>query len=99
MAFGIRQRDLAGNLLVDISTRMPSKFGSVAIAAGSSGSVAVAPLGTNEIYFWFSAVNGATYGQSPLFSVNEATGVISWNYGGGSNQGTQLSGVLTYGRY
>ncbi|MEA5123323.1 hypothetical protein [Xanthomonas floridensis] len=99
MARGIRQRDLAGNILIDISTRMPSKSGAVTIAAGSSGSVAVPALGTNEIHFWFSASSSAQYAQAPLFTVNEQAGTISWNYGGGSNQGTQIGGVLTYGRY
>ncbi|PPU07825.1 hypothetical protein [Xanthomonas arboricola] len=99
MARGIRQRDLAGNILIDISTRMPSKFGAVAIAAGSSGSVSVPTLGTNEIYYWFSASSSANLTQSPLFSVNEQAGTISWSYGGGSNMGTQVGGLLTYGRY
>jgi len=99
MARGIRQRDLAGNLLIDISTRMPSKFGAVTIAAGSSGSVAVPALGTNEIYYWFSASSSADLAQSPLFTADEQAGTISWSYGGGSNMGTQVGGVLTYGRY
>ncbi|WP_115560007.1 hypothetical protein [Xanthomonas arboricola] len=99
MVWGIRQRDLAGNLLVDISTRMPSKFGAVTIAAGSSGSVTVPSLGTNEIHYWFTASSSADLAQTPFFSVNEQAGTISWNYGGGSNMGTQLGGVLNYGRY
>ncbi|MCD0280449.1 hypothetical protein JWH04_16185 [Xanthomonas melonis] len=99
MARGIRQRDLAGNLLIDISTRMPSKFGAVSIAAGTSGSVAVPPLGANEIYYWFSASTSADLAQTPSFTTNEQAGTISWSYGGGSNMGTQIGGVLTYGRY
>ncbi|MBV6687366.1 hypothetical protein KV692_05590 [Xanthomonas euvesicatoria pv. physalidis] len=99
MARGIRQRDPAGNILIDISTRITSKFGVVSIAAGSIGSVAVPALGTNEIYFWFSASSSAQFAQAPLFTVDEQAGTISWNYGGGSNMGTQIGGVLTYGRY
>ncbi|OOW67420.1 hypothetical protein Xmlh_17285 [Xanthomonas axonopodis pv. melhusii] len=99
MARGIRQRDLAGNILIDISTRMPSKFGAVTIAAGSSGSVAVPALGTNEIYYWFSASSSADFAQTPIFTADEQAGTINWSYGGGSNMGTQIGGVLTYGRY
>ncbi|UXA65997.1 hypothetical protein [Xanthomonas prunicola] len=99
MARGIRQRDLDGNILIDVSTRITSKFGAVTITAGASGSVAVPPLGTNEIYFWFSASSSAQYAQAPLFTVDEQAGTISWNYGGGSNMGTQVGGLLTYGRY
>lgn len=99
MAYGIRQRDPTGTLLIDISTRMPSKFGEVTIAAGSSGSVAVPALGTNEIYYWFSASSSADLAQTPLFAADEQAGAISWSYGAGSNMGTQVGGVLTYGRY
>ncbi|MCS3807792.1 hypothetical protein [Xanthomonas sp. 4461] len=99
MARGIRQRDPDGNILIDISTRITSKFGAVSISAGSSGSVEVPALGTNEIYYWFSASSNAQFAQAPLFTVDDQAGTISWNYGGGSNQGTQIGGVLTYGRY
>lgn len=97
MAVGLRQRDPSGNLLIDITTRLPRIMGRVAISPGTSGSVVVPASGTNEIFFYFAASNvpGREAG-SPAVTVNNATSTISWTYPGSTYY---AGGTLAYGRY
>lgn len=96
MAVGLRQRDPAGNLLVDITTRLPRIMGRVSIAAGSSGSVTVPVSGSNPLFFYFSVTMPAVgINASPRFTWDQDT--ISWSYLGANLAAS--SGVLTYGRY
>lgn len=95
MAVGLRQRDPSGNLLVDITTRLPRIMGRVAVAAGVDGSVNVPLSGTNEIFYYFCAVNPPnTYAAAPQFSVSG--NVLSWQFLG--TRGA-TGGELNYGRY
>lgn len=68
MAIGLRQRDPLGNLLVDITTRLPRIMGRVEITAGQAGSVTVPVGGTNEIFYHFSMANPTSPSlRLPLF--------------------------------
>jgi hypothetical protein len=94
MAIGLRQRDPAGNILVDITTRLTRVMGTVQIAAGSNGSVVVPQSGSNPIFYYFSSLSSSEDGSAnPVITVSGDT--ISWNYPGRYN----MPGVLTYGRF
>lgn len=96
MATGFRQRDPSGNILVDITTRLPRIMGRVTLVATVSGSVNVPASGTNPIFFWFSPDSeAADFNTSPNITENGTT--ISWSYIGVASY--QRGGTLTYGRY
>jgi len=97
MAIGLRQRDPSGNILVDITTRLPRIMGRVDLSAGVNGSVSVPASGTNPIFYWFNAsTTQPDYNTSPRFSVSGD--VISWQYVSGISLYNR-GGVLVYGRY
>ncbi len=97
MAFGLRQRDPAGNVLVDITTRLPRIMGRQQLSAGVSGSVSVPASGSNPIFYWFNAsTSEPDYNASPRFSDDGNT--ITWTYSS-ANPLFNRSGVLVYGRY
>jgi hypothetical protein len=97
MVMGFRQRDPSGNLLVDITTRMPRIMGRVAISPGVSGSVSVPASGTNPLFYWFNASAAQPdFNASPKFTDNGT--VISWTFGA-ANAAYNRGGSLVYGRY
>lgn len=97
MTIGFRQRDPSGNILVDITTRLPRIMGRVQLSAGVSGSVLVPSSGTNPLFYWFNASSSQPdYNASPRFSDDGNT--ITWTYSS-SNPAFNRSGTLAYGRY
>ncbi|KOQ76408.1 hypothetical protein ABW45_11635 [Stenotrophomonas maltophilia] len=98
MPRGFRQRDpTTGQVLVDVTTRLPRIMGRVQLSAGTNGSVAVPPSGSNPLFYWFNAsTSEPAYNASPLIS--ESGGTITWTYNS-TNPAFNRSGVLVYGRY
>jgi len=97
MPIGFRQRDPSGNLLVDITTRLPRIMGRVSISAGVNGSVAVQTSGTNPIFYWFNpSTSTPDFNASPNFSISGDT--ISWTFLS-TIPSYNRPGVLVYGRY
>ena len=71
--FGFEQRDLSGNLLVSITTRLPRIIGRVTVTAGQAGSVVVPASGTNPAFFIFQPDLAAPdFNVSPQFTDNNA---------------------------
>lgn len=98
MPRGFRQRDpYTGQVLIDVTTRLPRIMGRATISPGVSGSVAVPPSGTNPIFCYFAGTNvpGREAG-SPTITVNDSTNTISWSYPGSTYYS---GGTLAYGRY
>ncbi|CRD49584.1 hypothetical protein [Stenotrophomonas indicatrix] len=97
MAKGFRQRDPAGNLLVDVTTRLPRIIGRVTLSPGVSGSVYVPTSGNNPIFYYYAGSNvpGREAG-SPNITVNDGANTISWTYPGSAYY---AAGTLAYGRY
>lgn len=96
MATGFRQRDPSGNILIEITTRLPRIMGRATLTAGVDGSVNVPASGTNPIFFWFSPDGAASdFNTSPIITENGTT--ISWDYIGVAS--FQRGGTITYGRY
>lgn len=99
MAIGFRQRDPSGNILVDITTRLPRIIGRVTVTAGVNGSVAVPASGTNPLFYRFLSNAASTqFNASPKIEVNDTTGVLSWSFIS-PNPSFQTGGTLEYGRY
>lgn len=98
MAIGLRQRDPSGNILVDITTRLPRIMGRVSLSAGVAGSVNVPVSGTNPIFYIFnpSSPASSSFASSPIISTSGDS--ISWTYVS-FIPAYNLSGTLIYGRY
>lgn len=97
MAIGLRQRDPSGNLLVDITTRLPRIMGRVALSAGVNGSVAVPSSGANPIFYWFNAsTTSPDFNGTPTFTDDGNN--ISWTYRT-ALPAYNRPGVLVYGRF
>lgn len=101
MAVGLRQRDPFGNILIDITTRLPRIIGRMEISAGVNGSLEVPPSGTNPVFFYFSVDSITTdFSNSPRFTISGPTNsTISWQYTATGQNQSQAGGVITYGRY
>lgn len=101
MGRGFRQRDPGtGQILVDITTRLPRIIGRISITGGASGSITVPSSGSNPAFFFFAPSNDGNC--SPTFSQSAGAGdVISWTYSGSVGQIpiTPIDGILSYGRY
>lgn len=97
MATGLRQRDPSGNILVDITTRLPRIMGRATLTAGTNGSVVVPASGTNPLVYWFNpSLTQPDFNTSPRFTDDGTT--ITWTYVS-ANPTYNRSGVLVYGRY
>ncbi len=98
MPRGFRQRNPnTGEILVDVTTRLPRIMGRVQLNAGVSGSVTVPASGTNPIFYWFNpSSTQPDYNASPRLSDDGNT--ITWTYVS-ANPLYNRSGVLVYGRY
>ena len=77
MAQGFQAFDAAGNLLVDVSTRITKVIGSTTIVADSTGSLSVPNANTGLIWYALYFPVGSRY--NPVIVVNNSTGVISWS--------------------
>lgn len=101
MAAGLQCWDASGNLIVDITSRLPRFVGSASLAGGNS-SVTDAKLAGGTV--WFAFQPDQIWGfqnmdvSRPIFSVSGNT--ISWTYSGGATaQNIQITGTLFYGIY
>jgi hypothetical protein len=89
--FGLRTRDAAGNVTLEITDRITRVLGTLFINS-VSGSISHAGLSTGTPFLSFLTYNG---GAAPLFSISGTT--ISW-----TSQNAQLSypnGLLVFGVY
>lgn len=96
MPRGFRQRNpYTGQVLIDVTTRLPRIMGRATISPGVSGSVVVPPSGNNPLFYYF-AVDGAIsdYNASPTLS-DDGANTITWTM----SSRFAVGGVLTYGRY
>ncbi|CAG2089284.1 hypothetical protein XCY_001883 [Xanthomonas arboricola pv. juglandis] len=79
------------------SDLLTQHMGAIAIASGSSGSVAVPITGSaNQLYYWFVADSGA--GNSLLPSITDDGNTISWASPSASLT-ARAGGTLFYGRF
>lgn len=92
MPAGVQTFDAAGNIIVDITTRITRVSGIVSIPAGSTGSVAVPNASQGTIWYAFLHTSGDRY--YPVVTVSGGT--ISWTP---STQGTPANKSLIYGVY
>jgi hypothetical protein len=93
MGLGMQVFDAAGNLAIDVTTRLSRVIGSTTIAAGSTGSIAVP--NTTQGAIWFAIYGNGGNRYSPVMSVSG--GVISWSprtgFPGGAVDVTMLYGL------
>lgn len=94
MGLGMQVFDAAGNLLIDVTTRLSRVIGTIGIPAGSSGSIAVPNAGQGAIWYAIYTTGGNRY--TPNISV--ANGVISWSPRGGF-PGGPVDTSMIYGLY
>jgi len=94
MGLGMQAFDGAGNLLIDVTTRLSRVIGTQTIAAGSSGSLVV-PNSTQGSIWWAICPSGASR-YVPLISLSGST--ISWSPNG-SYPGGPVDALLIYGLY
>jgi len=94
MGLGIQVFDASGNLLIDVTTRMSRVINTQAIAAGSTGSLAV-PNSTQGSIWWAILPNGGSR-YVPLISLSGNT--LSWSPNG-SYPGGPADALLIYGLY
>ena len=94
MPVGFQTFDAAGNLLIDITTRLTRLIGSTTITAGSTGSVTVPDATQGTIWYAFQTANGNRY--TPLISLSSAT--ISWSPRTGF-PGGPVDVIMLYGVY
>jgi len=94
MPAGMQVFDAAGNLLIDITTRLSRVIGTQAIAAGSSGSLVVPNAGQGAI--WWAICPSSASRYVPLVSLSGST--ISWSPNG-SYPGSAVDALLIYGLY
>jgi hypothetical protein len=101
MPVGIQCFDTAGNLCVDITSRLAKIAGSVAVDPASSTRSVIVPAG-GAPFFSFQPLTVWGFDNMdvsrPNFTISAS--VISWTWpaGAGSNN-TQIKGTLFYGIY
>lgn len=94
MGLGVQVFDAAGNLLIDVTTRLSRVVGSQTITAGSTGSLSV-PNSTQGKIWWAIAPSGGSR-YVPLISISGNT--ISWSPNGSYPNGS-VDALLIYGLY
>ena len=77
MAVGVRIRDRFGNVVVDITSKLPRIVGYVD-TNGGAGSVTVPELALGTGYFIVSPISGTQGRGTPSVQINGTT--ISWTY-------------------
>jgi hypothetical protein len=101
MAAGLQCFDASGNLVVDITSRLPRFVGSVQLLGGNS-SVSNSSLAAGTV--WYAFQPSQIWGfinmdvSRPIFSVSGTT--ISWTYSAASGiHNLQIIGTLFFGVY
>ncbi len=94
MGLGMQVFDAAGNIMIDVTTRLSRVIGTVAIPAASTSSLAVPNTSQGTIWYAIYGNNGNRY--SPVITV--AGGVISWSPRGGFPGGA-VDVTMVYGLY
>jgi hypothetical protein len=92
MPAGLQTFDAAGNIIVDLTTRITRVGGTASIPAGSTGSVSVPNASQGTIWYAFCHQTGERY--YPGISVSGST--ISWTP---STQGTPADKTIIFGVY
>jgi hypothetical protein len=102
MPAGLQCFDASGNLVVDITSRLPRFVGSAAVGPGNTPSVSNANLAAGTV--WYAFQPSQIWGfinmdvSRPIFSVSGTT--ISWVYSAGAGtHNMQIPGTLFYGVY
>jgi hypothetical protein len=101
MAAGLQCFDASGNLVVDITSRLPRFVGSAQLTGGNN-SVSDSRLAVGAV--WYAFQPSQIWGfinmdiSRPIFSVSGTT--ISWTYSAGAgSHNLQIQGTLFYGVY
>jgi len=92
MPAGVQTFDAAGNIIVDITTRITRVGGVASIPAGSTGSVAVPNASQGAIWYAFLHTSGERYYPN----ITVSGGTISWTP---STQGTPSDKSIIFGVY
>lgn len=90
MASGLQVFDAAGRITLDVTDRVCKILGTVAIAAGSSGSVSIINLQGNQPFLLFLPTSNAI---PPSFNVG--SGEVWWSYP--NTTFSKTGGTLVYG--
>lgn len=94
MDLGMQVFDASGNIVIDVTTRLSRVIGTQAIAAGSTGSLAVP--NTTQGLIWFAIYGNGGNRYSPVMSVSGGT--ISWSPKSGF-PGGPVDVIMIYGLY
>jgi hypothetical protein len=92
MPAGVQTFDSAGNIIVDITTRITRVGGTASIPAGSTGSVSVPNASQGSIWYAFLHTSGERYYPN----ITVSGGTISWTP---STQGTPSDKSIIFGVY
>lgn len=102
MAAGLQCFDASGNLVVDITSRLPRFVGSAPVGPPNTTSVSDSRLAAGTV--WYAFQPSQIWGfinmdvSRPIFSVSGTT--ISWVYSAGAGtHNMQIPGTLFYGVY
>jgi len=94
MAYGLRVRDAAGNIILDITDRVGTVLGVATITGGVNGYVTNAGFAEGAPFWMATAL--ATYStRSPGFAFDAGLNRLSWDWGGASG----VDHKLVYGVY
>lgn len=97
MAWGLRLRDSAGNVLVDITTRLTRMIGSLQTGT-TNGSITDVAGFTGQSVWWALVPTGAVgIKLAPAVTYNASTKTLSWATPSGRPSHTNC--VLIYGVY
>lgn len=102
MPAGLQCWDASGNLVVDITSRLPRFVGSAPVDSHSSTSVSDARLAGGTVWFAFQPTQIWGFQNMdvsrPIFSVSGNT--ISWTWSAGATtRNIKIEGTLFYGIY
>ncbi|WP_438396499.1 hypothetical protein [Caballeronia sp. DA-9] len=102
MPAGLQCWDASGNLVVDITSRLPRFVGSAPVGPGNTSSITNANLALGTV--WYAFQPQQIWGfqnmdvSRPIFSVSGST--ISWTYSAGATtRNMQIIGTVFFGVY
>jgi hypothetical protein len=95
MPAGLQVWDASGNLIFDTGDRLSRRVASVAIAAGSTGSVTVP--GTDPIWYYVSNRNSVGNASTYTPTITQSGRTISWVPNGAYSLLTMVDVILVYG--
>ena len=96
MTAGFQAWDAAGNLVVDLTDRLPRRVGTISVAAGGSGSIAVP--GTQAIWYYVSSsgsLRASLY--APIMGLSGRT--LSWSVNTVFDSASRVPVAIVYGVY